>query len=146
MKTLISILAASLAMTGAAAAKDMTATEKQITSMEAAVSKAFVDKDMKTVDTYLADDWTGQSDNPKIMTKADLVQGIKAGDMTAASMTNHPLVIRVIGNIAIVQGGDTEKSAYKKKDTSGDYTWTDIVENRGGKWVSIATQITKVTK
>ena len=38
MKTIISILAASLAMTGAAAAKDMTAADKEITAMEAAVS------------------------------------------------------------------------------------------------------------
>ena len=96
---------------------------------------------MKTLDMYMADDWTGQSDNPKIMTKAGLMKMVKAGDISATAMTNHELVIRVIGNIAIVQGGDTEKSAYKKKDTSGDYTWTDI-----GKWVSIATQITKVAK
>jgi hypothetical protein len=146
MKAIISILAASLAMTGAAAAKDMTATEKQITAMEAAVSKAFVDKDMKTLDMYMADDWTGQNESPKIMTKAGLMKMVKAGDISATAMTNHELVIRVIGNIAIVQGGDTEKSAFMKKDTSGDYTWTDIVENRGGKWVSIATQITKVVK
>lgn len=146
MKMLFSVLAASLVMTGAAAAKEMSATEKQITALEAAVSKAFVDKDVKTLDAALANDWTGQNDAPKIMTKADLIKAIKSGDITAASMTNSPLVIRVVGTIAIVQGGDTEKSTFKGKDTSGAYSWTDILENRGGKWVSIATQVTKVAK
>ncbi|MGZ5927222.1 MAG: nuclear transport factor 2 family protein [Rhizomicrobium sp.] len=146
MKTIFTALAASLALTGAATAKDMTATEKQITALEAAVSKAFVDKDVKTLDAALANDWTGQNDAPKIMTKADLIKAIKSGDITAASMTNSPLVIRVVGTIAIVQGGDTEKSTFKGKDTSGVYSWTDILENRGGKWVSIATQVTKVAK
>ena len=78
------------------------------------------------------------------MTKADLLNAVKSGDIAATSMTNRPLVIRVVGKIAIVQGGDTEKSTFKGKDTSGLYTWTDILENRGGKWVSIATQVTKV--
>ena len=143
MKKIIAVLAASLALTGAAAAKDA-ATEKQITALETAVAKAFVDKDIKTLDMYTADDWTGQNDAAKPMTKAELLNAVKSGDITATSMTNRPLVIRVVGKIAIVQGGDTEKSTFKGKDTSGLYTWTDILENRGGKWVSIATQITKV--
>ena len=49
MKKIIAVLTASLALTGAAAAKDA-ATEKQITALEAAVAKAFVDKDIKTLD------------------------------------------------------------------------------------------------
>ena len=144
MKIVYAILTAALATTGVAAAKDMSPAEKQITAMEAAISKAFVDRDTKVLEASMAEDWTGQSDAPKMMTKADLIQGVKTGEMTASSMVNRALIIRMIGNIAIVQGGDTEKSAYKGKDTSGVYSWTDIVENRGGKWVSIATQITKL--
>jgi hypothetical protein len=145
MKKTIAILAVSLALTGAAAAKD-TAAEQQITALETAISKAFVDKDMKVLDAGFANDWTGQDDSPKILTKAALLKSIKAGDISVSSMTNHPLVIRIVGTIAIVQGGDTEKSSFKGKDTSGDYSWTDILENRGGKWVSIATQVTKTAK
>jgi Domain of unknown function (DUF4440) len=146
MKKIFAVLAASLAITGAAGAKEMTATEKQITAFEAAVSKAFVDKDTKTIDANFANDWTGQNDDPKTMTKAGLIKMIKSGDISATSMTNRELVIREVGGVAIVQGGDTEKSTFKGKDTSGVYTWTDILENRGGKWVSIATQITKIGK
>jgi hypothetical protein len=58
-------------------------------------------------------------------------------------MTNHDVSARVMGNMAVVQGADDEKSSYNGKDTSGSYTWMDVFEKRGGKWVAIASQVTK---
>jgi hypothetical protein len=60
-------------------------------------------------------------------------------------MSNHDVNVRVMRNVAIVQGMDDEKSSYKGKDGSGTYSWTDVFEKRGGKWVAIASQVTKVT-
>jgi ketosteroid isomerase-like protein len=146
MKTLILLMTASLFLTGAATAKEMSPAEKQISAAEAAWSKAFVEKDIKTLSSLMAEDWTGQSEAPKIMTRAALLQSVKTGEMSATMMKNHDLVIRLIGNIAIVQGGDDEKSTFKGKDTSGAYNWTDILEKRGGNWISIASHVTKVSK
>src|SRR6266436_5313770 len=140
MKILISLMTASLFLTGAAA-KEMSPTEKQISVVEAAWSKAYVEKDIKTLNGLMSDDWTGQSKDPKIMTKAALLKSVKSGEASATMMTNHDLVVRVIGNIAIVQGGDDEKSTFKGKDTSGAYNWTDILEKRGGSWISIASHV-----
>jgi hypothetical protein len=52
--------------------------------------------------------------------------------------------VRVFGNTAIVTGGDTEKSTYKGKDSSGKYVWTDVFVNRNGKWQAVASESTKV--
>ena len=33
----------------------------------------------------------------------------------------------------------------KGKDSSGTYSWTDVFQNRGGHWLAVASQTTKVT-
>jgi hypothetical protein len=44
----------------------------------------------------------------------------------------------------VVQGSDDEKSTHNGKDTSGTYTWTDVFQKRGGRWMVIASQDTPV--
>jgi hypothetical protein len=46
--------------------------------------------------------------------------------------------------MAFVQGFDDEVSSYKGKDNSGTYNWLDVWERRDGRWVSVATQLTRV--
>ena len=143
MKTLVSICTAMLLMTGSAIAADMSATEQKLVDMEAAWSKAIVAKDTAAVSAIVADDWMGQNPGGKRDNKADMLADMKSGASAATSMTNHDVSARVMGNMAVVQGADDEKSTNKGKDTSGAYTWMDVFEKRGGKWVAIASQVTK---
>jgi len=46
---------------------------------------------------------------------------VKSGD----SFDFGPMDVKVIGNVAVVQGSDTEKNTYKGTDTSGNgLGWT----------------------
>ncbi len=143
MKTLVSICTAMLLMTSSAIAAEMSATQQKLVDMEAAWSKAIVAKDTVTVASFVADDWSGQNPGGKMQNKTGLLADMKSGASAATSMTNHDVSARVMGNMAVVQGADDEKSSYNGKDTSGAYTWMDVFENRGGKWVAIASQVTK---
>lgn len=143
MKTLVSICTAMLLMTGSAIAADVSATQQKLVDMEAAWSKAMVAKDTAAVSAIVADDWSGQNPGGKMQNKAGLLADIKSGTSAATSMTNHDVSARVMGSMAVVQGADDEKSSYNGKDTSGAYTWMDVFEKRGGKWVAIASQVTK---
>jgi hypothetical protein len=51
-----------------------------------------------------------------------------------------PMDVKVLGNVAVVQGSDTEKSSYKGKDTSGKWIWMDVFVKRDGKWVAVRSQ------
>jgi len=141
--TRILLAATAAAFFAAPAFAAMTATEKSAVAYEETFNKIYVSKDVKGMDAILSDDWTGQDDSGR-MTKAQFMAGFKAGDMTATSIVNQNVTARAVGDVVIVQGGDTEKSAYKGKDTSGTYNWTDILVNKNGKWVSIASQVTKL--
>jgi hypothetical protein len=52
--------------------------------------------------------------------------------------------VKVLGNVAVVQGGDTEKSTIGGKDTSGQWVWMDVFEKRDGKWLAVRSQSAKV--
>jgi hypothetical protein len=142
--TQILLAAAAAAFFAAPAfAAGMAPTEKSAVAYEDTFNKIFMAKDVKAMDAILSDDWVGQDDSGR-MTKAQFMASFKAGEMTATSMTNQNVMARTMGDMVIVQGGDTEKSAFKGKDTSGSYIWTDILVSKNGKLMSIASQVTKL--
>lgn len=143
MKVVICACTALMLATSAASAAEMSATEQKLVDMEATWSKAMTAKDTATISNIVADDWSGQNPGGKMQDKAGMLAEVKSGDLTATQMTNHDVHVRVMGKIAVVQGADDEKSSYKGKDTSGSYTWMDVFADRGGKWVAIASQVTK---
>lgn len=116
----------------------------ELVAIEASWSKAVVAKDAAAVSRIVADDWIGQNADGGRATKAKMLAGLKTGADSATMMTNHDVHVRIIGDIAIVQGADDEKSMHMGKDVSGTYTWTDIFQKRAGHWVAIASQNTPV--
>jgi hypothetical protein len=52
--------------------------------------------------------------------------------------------VKVLGNVAVVQGTNTEKSTSTNgKDSSGKYAWMDVFVRRDGKWVIVRSQSTE---
>ena len=51
-----------------------------------------------------------------------------------------PMSVKVLGNVAVVQGSDTEKSTANGKDSSGKFVWMDVFAKREGKWVAVRSQ------
>jgi ketosteroid isomerase-like protein len=138
--------AAVLMLAGAAgaacAAEDVT---KALTDLEARWSAASLTQDTKAVDAILAPDWVGRSWNGKQSNKAKALAEMKDPTSKTTVIKNHDVVVRAFGNVAVVQGYDDETSVDKGKDSSGTYSWTDVFQNRGGHWVAVASQTTKVT-
>ncbi len=60
------------------------------------------------------------------------------------SMQLRDVRARVIGNVGIVQGVDEEVTSMSGRDTSGLWGFTDIFERRGGRWVAVASQTTRI--
>lgn len=141
--TITAILGAGFIGLSAYAAADPGA---DLVKLEADWSKASVAKDAATIGKILAPDWVGQGSEGTRNTRDKVLADLKAGKDAATSMTNHDVHVRIIGDIAIVQGADDEKSTHNGKDSSGTYTWTDIFQKRSGQWVAIASQSTPVKK
>ena len=140
---MITVAVASALLCGSAA-RAATPAEQELVTLEAQWSKAGVDHDAAAVDRIVAADWTGQDKSGKVSHKADILADMKAGKSKTTSMTNRDVHVRIMGDVAVVQGADDEKSTYDGTDTSGSYTWTDVFQKRAGKWVVIASQVTPV--
>ena len=144
MKRSLSILAASLLLTCTAIAKDAPATETRIAGFEADLGQAMIHKDIATLSALVGDDWTIQDKSGSMGTKAGFINDVKSGKLVVTSFKLHDLHVRVLGNVAYVQAFDDEISSYEGKESSGTYNWLDVWVNRDGRWVSVATQLTKV--
>jgi ketosteroid isomerase-like protein len=127
-----------------AAAMDVPAAEKTINDSEAALGVAMIHKDIATLDKLVGDDWTIQSESGTMGTKASFIDDVRSGALVVRSFRLHDVHVRVLGDVAFVQAFDDEVSSYKGKDNSGTYNWLDVWQRREGRWVSVATQLTRV--
>jgi ketosteroid isomerase-like protein len=145
MKRMIGLFAISILLTSvAAAAMDVPAAETTINDAETALGEAMIHRDLATLNRLVGADWTIQSDSGTMGTKAAFLDDVSSGALVVKSFKLHDIHVRVLGDVAFVQGFDDEVSSYKGKDNSGTYNWLDVWEKRDGRWVSIATQLTKV--
>jgi ketosteroid isomerase-like protein len=100
---------------------------------------------MKAADTeklgsILADDWLGLGYAGEKATKQSYLEAVKSGKETIQSFEFGPMNVKVLGNVAVVQGTDTEKGTSIGKDSSGKYAWMDVFVKRDGKWVAVRSQ------
>jgi uncharacterized protein (TIGR02246 family) len=92
------------------------------------------------VSQILADDWKGVYGDGSKLGKQEFVESVRSGAMKIESFEIAPMQVKVMGNVAVVQGGDTEKSSNGGKDTSGKWIWMDVFVNRDGKWAAVRSQ------
>lgn len=136
------ILAATLASPVSAQPK-VANNPQDLVNMEAAWSKAIVARDGAALNRIVAPDWTGQSENGKLVDRAAMIKHTLTDETKLSWMNNHDVHVRFIGDgHAIVQGMDNETGTKQGKKVSHAYSWTDIFEKRGGHWIAIASQNT----
>lgn len=131
-------------MPGGAAASSTDTDEQMIIKSQEEWADALVNRDFSVIDRVVAPDWQITLPDGTVSTKAQVDADMKSGVIVFESFKIDDLKVRVDGNTAIAFGLETEKSSYKGEDTSGQYRYTDIYVKRDGKWLCIATHMSKV--
>jgi hypothetical protein len=134
---------ASFFLLAAAPALAQTPAERELIALEHRYSRALIAKDMAFLRNYYASDWRGGNWNG-FFTKSTLLQRLADKRYVVKSMRLRDVRARVIGNVGIVQGVDEEVTSMSGRDTSGLWGFTDIFERRGGRWVAVASQTTRI--
>jgi ketosteroid isomerase-like protein len=130
---------------GAAAAQPP---EQALAQIEKDFAQMQITKDPKTIDAVaatMADDFYAFDPTTGVRTtKAQLIHFIRGKDYVVTSVTFPPFFVRVFGSTAIVQGVNDSTASYKGEDDGGTFSWLDVFERRGDRWVWIFSQSSKV--
>ena len=138
------VILASTALVGAApqsAAQDAHA-KKEIVALEQELGRAMIHRDVAALQRIVGDDWICQSATGR-STKQSFISDVTHGKLVVSKFVLHDVHVRVFGDVAYLMGADDEESTYAGAKNSGTYNWLDVWVKRGGRWVSVATQITK---
>jgi hypothetical protein len=141
----LTIAALWAAASPAAAAPPATAAQSELIRLEQDYARALIAKDVGFLKSYYAPDWRG-GDWMGFGTKTNIINLLIDRRYRVASMKLRDVQVRLIGDVAIVQGIDEETSAMGDKDTSGIWGFTDIFARRGGRWTCIASQTTQILR
>ena len=132
-------LADTSAPTPASAAKGPSVSDA-VKQLEHDWTEAMLAGDVDKISQIVADDLAGVGYDGSRVTKKTYLADVKSGKDKAQSIEIGPMDVKVLGSVAVVQGGDTEKSVTNGKDTSGKWIWIDVFAKRDGKWVAIRSQ------
>ena len=101
-------------------------------------------KDTEKLNQIIGDDWIGLGYDGNRSNKQDFIDGVRSGTSKLEAFTFADMDVKIVGNVAIVQGGDTEKSSTHGDDTSGKWVWMDVFVKRNGRWQAVRSQSAKV--
>jgi ketosteroid isomerase-like protein len=118
-------------------------TAKELTALEQSFNEALLSADWKSVERIHANDLVFTNADGSVTHKADLVDGIRSGDMKFESIEMSDVKVQDLGKVAVVTGKVIERGHYTTVDLSGTYRFTDVWAKRDGRWQIVGGQETR---
>jgi len=118
--------------------------EQELLKLERERAQATVKGDLAFLDRTTSDDYTGINEVGELRTKAELLDGFKAGSIKFVSNDVEDLNVRIYGNAAVVTGRAISKELYQGTDFGAEYRFTRVYVKREGNWQSVAYQSTRI--
>jgi ketosteroid isomerase-like protein len=116
-----------------------------------AIEQQWLDAYMKSDPAFIknleAEDYSIIEPDGAVSTKAQDVKSTTDKTFVLKSATMSDFKCRMVGdNCAVVTVMLKMSGTDDGKDFSGDYRGTDVFEKKNGKWMAVASQLTKVQK
>src|SRR5262245_4125732 len=119
----------------------------EIRAIELERNRAILSGDVATLERLTSDDYTFITQRGELRTKREILEGFKSGSFRYGGREVSDLVIHVYGDsTAVVTGRAVQQGSENSKDYSGENRFTRVYVKQGGRWVSVALQVTLVEK
>jgi hypothetical protein len=140
----LGVVAALLAVSAAASAQDVKSDQQVLIELEQLWDAAFHRGDAKYIETLLADEF--------IATYGDGSRGDKAKELSLAGDNRQQVdssrldefIVKTFGNTAVVWFTQFLVGPVNGKPTEVRYRYVDVWVNRGGRWLAVASQSTRL--
>ena len=134
-------MVAGLATAGFGAAAD------DLKTLEQQWLDAYMKGDATALKNIEADDFTICEPDGSVTTKAEDVKSVTDKKFVLKTATMSDYKCRMIGeNAAVVTAMLKMSGSDEGKEFSGDFRAIDVFEKKDGKWMAVASQLTKVQK
>ena len=117
--------------------------EAELVRLEQDYAQALIGKDRAFLMRFYAPDWRG-GNWMGFWSKSTMLKSVLSERYVVRSMNVRDLKVRLLGDVAIVQGVDEEVTSVDGRDTSGKWAFTDVFERRDGRWVAVASHTSEV--
>lgn len=117
--------------------------EAELIRLEHDYARALMTRDRAFLMRFYASDWRG-GNWLGFWSKSTMLKSVLNARYVVKSMNVRDLKVRLMGDVAIVQGVDEEVTSVDGKDTSGKWAFTDVFERRDGQWVAVASHTSEV--
>jgi ketosteroid isomerase-like protein len=138
------VIVLTAAVTPVTHAQDVKSDQQILIELEQAWDAAFHRQDAKFIETLLADEF--------IATYGDGSRGDRAKELSLASDTRQQVdssrldefIVKTFGNTAVVWFTQILVGPVNGKPTEVRYRYVDVWVNRGGRWLAVASQSTRL--
>jgi hypothetical protein len=120
--------------------------QEELKRLENDRAQAVLKGDTAALDRMTADDYTVINISGQLLTKAQVFEAIKSGDLKYDQLENNDIQARVYGDTAVLTGRTTQKGQFKGKDISGQTRFTRVYLKQHGKWQAVAFQATRIAE
>lgn len=119
--------------------------EQQVLQAEKDRFAAMLKNDAPTLDRLIADDVTYVHGSATMVTKSQFIGDLTSGAFKYLTITpdEKEWKVRVVGNVAVVNGAAAERVVDHGKQQDIKIRFTDVHVNRNGRWQMIAWQATR---
>lgn len=122
------------------------AIEQEVAQLEHAWARAYLDRDVATMDRLEAEEWICTTADGELFTKAEDIADVKSGAFQATVFKMEDVKVRVYGDMAVATALQTEEATYKGKEANKVLRCTDTWVRRDGRWQCVATHLSYAKK
>ena len=140
LMTLVAVLGLVTAAFGAGA-------DAELKTLSQSWLDAYMKGDPSFLKTTLAEDYSITEPDGAVSTKADDIKSVTDKKFVLKSATMSDFKCRMMGDNAAVVTAILKMSGTEDgEEFSGEYRGLDVWEKKDGKWVAIASQLTKIAE
>jgi Domain of unknown function (DUF4440) len=107
-------------------------------------AKALIKADRTELDRIEAPEYTIVTATGTVLAKTQADGELLIGNQHFDALEISDVAVHRSCNLAVVTGHARSRERYKNQDNSGDYEFIDTFEKRGGKWLAIHAQLTRI--
>ena len=117
--------------------------EQQIRALHEAGDRALMSADLDTLARIFADDYVQHNESGQTFTKQDVLNDFRTGAIRYPSIVSTGRTIRVFGDMAVVNGSESDEVEVSGKRSAVRYVYLDVLLKRNSEWKLVASQLAR---